>query len=412
MDTCSPSSAGGHLDIERILRSPDVDYLSSPQTYQPYSREVGGTGMSRGLVESCTLHGKLWLDEMDQPTHLGTSGDKSWSCTLPDALSQLRRNVAHPLLRGHGLWYYDFGPRFSGGWWDDPVLIAEIRRLREHFDRRMEMDYVSNADVLLLGDMEVFYQTGHSFASDPVSEPALDRCASAMYRSGVLFHMAWLCDLEIIDWSRYRAVVFANSWLLTPRQSALVRERAAREGRHLVWVYAPGYSDGDRLSGARVSATTGIEVERVSLSHPPKAPGLHAPDTAVVPLFASRDPGAECVAAFEGTGTPAVVRKALAAHTAWFCSLPPAEPGLLRRIFRESGAHIYCDSGDVMFGGWGMLCVHTIRGGPRVLTLVSGREIGTTLAPRSTSFFDAGTGEFLLPASDDLQGVPVGESGE
>ena len=389
-------AAGGHLEIARILRSPDIDYLSAPQTYQPYSRDVGGTGMSRGLPESCALHGKLWLDEMDQPTHLGAPGDRSYTCTLPDAVSLLRRNVAQPLIRGNGLWYYDFGPRFSSGWWDDPVLAGHVRTMRGFFDERITREYESPADVLFIGDLEVFFHTGHSFDSDPVSEPALDQCASALYRSGACFHMAWLCDLGLIDWSRYRAVVFANAWIMTPSQKALVNERAAGAGRHLVWVYAPGYSDGNRLCLDHIEETTRIRVARVDFPAPPRAPGLSRPGAPVSPLFSARDSEAETVARFEGSDAPAVVRKTFPTHTSWFCSLPPVEPDLLRTILRDSGAHIYCDAGDVIFGGWGLLCLHTLGGGARVLRLRSGQEIRIQTAPRSTSFFDAETGEAVL----------------
>jgi hypothetical protein len=389
-------AAGGHLEIARVLRSPFVDYLSAPQTYQPYSREIGGTGMPRGLPESCALHGKLWLDEMDQPTHLGCVGDKTFTCTLPDAVSLLRRNVAQPLMRGHGLWYYDFGPRFSSGWWDDPALISEIRRMKDMFDARVDREWESPADVLMLCDLETFYHTGSSFRSDPLSEPALDQCASAIYRSGVCFHTAWLCDLDLIDWSRYRAVVLANAWVLSPAQRALLRERAAAGNRHLVWVYAPGYSDGARLCTTFMEETTGMTLELVDLPAAPDAPGLSSPGRGVTPLFAPADAQAETISVFEGTDVPAVARKALPGHTAWFCSLPPVEPDLLRAVFRASGAHIYSDAADVIFCGLGLLCVHTLAGGSRAITLRSGREITAELAPRSTTFFDAETGARVL----------------
>ena len=389
-------AAGGHLDIARVLRSPAVDYLSGPQTYQPYSRDIGGTGMSRGLPESCALHGKLWLDELDQPTHLGTVGDKAYSCTLPDAVSLLRRNVAQPLMRGHGLWYYDFGPRFSSGWWDDPALISEIRRMKDLFDPRVDREWVSPADVLMLVDLETFYQTGHSFRSDPVSEPALDQCASAIYRSGACFHAAWLSDLELIEWDRYRTVVLANAWVLSRAQRQVLRERAAAGARHLVWAYAPGYSDGERLCRRSMEELTGMSLERLEMPVPPRAPGLSAPGCRVAPLFAARDGHAETVSVFDGTGAPAVARKELPGHTAWFCSLPPVEPDLLRAIFRASGAHIYSDAGDVIFCGQGLLCAHTLAGGSRVITLRSGREVAAELEPRSTTFFDAETGARVL----------------
>ena len=394
-------AAGGHLLPQRILSSPYVDYLSSPQTYQPYSRDLGGTGMSRGLLESCTLHGKLWLDEMDQPTHLGCVADPKYSCTLPDAVAILRRNVVHPLLRGHGLWYYDFGPRFSSGWWDDPVLIEEIRRLKEFFDGRMAVPYQSPADVLLVGDTSVFFHTGHR-AADPVSEPALDEVASALYRSGVCFHMVGLSDIERVDWSRYRAVVFANTWVLTPRQVEFITTTVARDGRHLVWVYAPGYSDGERLCADRIADVTGMAVERISIRGLPRivvrageAAGASIElKTPVAPLFSPRD--GDTLALFEGTDFPGVARSRKPEFTSWFCSLPPTSPALSRTILRESGAHVWSDAGDVLIAGWGLLCVHTLAGGPRTFALPGGARVEVPLPARSTTILDAGTGAVLI----------------
>ena len=55
-------AAGGHLFIERILNCPTVDYLSAPQSYWGATQLAGGSGNSRGVIESAILHGKLWLD--------------------------------------------------------------------------------------------------------------------------------------------------------------------------------------------------------------------------------------------------------------------------------------------------------------------------------------------------------------
>jgi hypothetical protein len=392
-------AAGGHLDIARILKSPYIDYLSGPQTYQPFTREVGGTGQSRGLPESCALHGKLWMDEMDQPTHLGAPGDPGYHCTLPDALALLRRNVAHPLLRGHGLWYYDFGPRFSSGWWDDPALIAEIRRLKDFFDARLPRPYESPADVLLVCDTSVFYQTGPSFQADPVSEPSLDQLSAAMYRSGVSFHMVYLSDLEAVDLSRYRAVVFANTWLLTPGQKAFIRDRVACSARHLIFVYAPGYSDGSRLDAEHVSEVVGFGVEPAEADPSRgawRAAGLFPLPAPLSPVFVVRDPAAEVIERFDGSCLPAVSRRRFADHDSWFCASPPTAPELLRSLFRESGAHIYGDAGDVVVAGWGLLLVHAVEPGSRSLLLRSGRRVEVPLAARSTTLLDDSTGAVVF----------------
>jgi len=59
-------ATGGHLCLDRILASPHIDYLSAPQAYGPQYRDPGSCGITRALVESIRLNGKLFLDEMDQ----------------------------------------------------------------------------------------------------------------------------------------------------------------------------------------------------------------------------------------------------------------------------------------------------------------------------------------------------------
>ena len=378
---------GGHLEARRVLESPDVDYLSGPQTYQPYSREVGGAGMSRGLLESCALHGKLWLDEMDQPTHLGFVAEPKLTWTRAEAVALLRRNVLHPLLRGHGLWYYDFGPRFSGGWWDDPVLVSEIVRLTDIARELAESDYTSPADVLMVCDPRTFLYTASGFADDPVSEASLDRLAALLYRSGVVFHMVDLRDLSLVDLGRYRVVVLANTWLLGREEMGTLRRRVARDGRHLVFVYAPGYTDGERLSVEAMAEVTGIRIEAVD--------GVGS----VRPCF--RAPGA----AGEGP-----TRAGHAGWTSWYFPLPPEDPAVLRELFRAAGAHIWIESGDTLIAGWGRVCVHTKDGGEKTLTLPGGARLRLDLPPACTVLLDARDGRILIPPEPLADGSQPGET--
>lgn len=396
-------ATGGHLRPDRILDAPDIDFLCGPPTYHPYSRDLGGTGMSRGLVESCALHGKLWFDEMDQPTHFGHPTDRSFSCTRDDATAVLRRNSLAPLTRGAGLWYYDFGPRFSAGWWDDPVLIGEIGAIKRLVDARGTRRHAPVADVLLVCDAEVFCHLGTTFRTDPVSEPALDETAAALLHSGVAIDMVNRLDLKRVELDRYRCIVFANTWLLGASERRWIRDEIASGGRHLVWSYAPGYTDGERLCQDFVSETTGIRVRRIELAAPPRVAvrlpgageetlGIGSP---VHPLFAVDDGAAEPLGWYDGSEVVAAARRRTAGATDWYFALPPNRPGILRAICRQAGAHVYTDDGDVLYAGRGMICLHTLAGGPRFIRLRNGRSVEFVLPKRSTVLLDADTGERL-----------------
>jgi hypothetical protein len=90
-------------------------------------------------------------------------------------------------------------------------------------------------------------------------------------------------------------------------------------------------------------------------------------------------------------------RKQLKNSTSWYMALASAEPALWRYIFQQAAAHVYTDQGDVIYGGSGVLAIHTDAGGDRRITLKNGVQKNIILEPYSTTLLDSETGENLLP---------------
>ena len=142
-------AAGGHLQLQRLLKSPHIDYLSGPGTYYPSAVEMGEPYRSRSLINSVTLHGKLWLDEMDQQPPLVPLKDPGYQQGLEKSIAQVRRNVLFTFSKGQGLWFYDFGSAgFNGGprlkdhgtwgWWDEPTLRRDIQGLKTELEKHFK----------------------------------------------------------------------------------------------------------------------------------------------------------------------------------------------------------------------------------------------------------------------------------
>ena len=144
----------GYLGTQRILESPDLDYIACPYTYQEgnvrngrgerinmvdgagnllgSSRGVGGDGGYRMLVESVKRHGKLYMSEMDPSTYLdvnphlvvGGLGGRS-SHTLAGSKLILQRDLGQVFASGVGGWLYDFGPlnQAKNGWYSSNRLL-------------------------------------------------------------------------------------------------------------------------------------------------------------------------------------------------------------------------------------------------------------------------------------------------
>jgi hypothetical protein len=418
--TFGRQAAGGHLELQRVLDSPHIDYLSGPQAYEPEALKLGDPYRSRSLITTVRLHRKLWLDEMDAEPTIPIPRDPRYELHLRNAIAAVRRNMAFTFTKGMGLWFYDFGvggvdldgfranSRGSRGTWDHSAVLDEIAGVKKLLEDRSKGAYRSDADVLFVYDTESYYHTASLRGSDPVSTAIVDFASLAAFRSGVVFDPVHLSDLLRIDLAPYRTVVFGNTFVLDATQRRYIKDRVARDNRTLVWMYAPGYSDGKTLEIGRISDLTGIRVKFCRQGTRPAVTVRMDGDSAVTyaladtlaPLFAVEDPRAVVLGNYEGTGEAALAKRSFADHTSWYIGLPGRGPEPLRTILRGSGAHVYGSKGEIVYSGGGVLSIHVRDGGKHTITLRSGREVTFDLPEgASTLLLDPENGELLVPVT-------------
>jgi len=128
-----------HYALRRLLDSPDVDVICSPQSY--WDRKAGGAGQCMLVSESVALAGKMYLLEDDTRTHLTPEnqnfagvGDGGKTCAATREL--LRRNTAECACRNYACWWMDLG---SAGWYADPELWLEMKALE-----KMDLWFIQN----------------------------------------------------------------------------------------------------------------------------------------------------------------------------------------------------------------------------------------------------------------------------
>ena len=411
--TFGRDAQGGHVETHRVLESPWVDYLSAPGAYYPDADKSGDPYRSRGLLESCRLHGKLWLDEMDQNIHLRAPHHEDYEKGVDEGIARVRRNTLWPITKGAGFWYYDFGPsgmqdsrtvRLDGigtqGWWDAPRVLEDIGRVQQLLEKCFAQPYESQADVLCVYDTESYYHLGR----EPITHPLNNWMTLGFFRAGVVMDTIYLRDLERVNLDQYRVVVFFNTFLMSEAQRRFVTEKVAQNHRTLVWNYAPAYADGTTNDADFSREVTGFDLERFDGEN-----GANIRSSAafgdlqwgfsgenIAPLFAVRGDDGEAFAHFEGTDSVAVARKTFPTHTSWFVSLPAYDAALGKTLMRQLPAHRYTDGDDVVYAGGGLLMIHSAQGGPRRVTLRSGQVVEIELAPIDTRVLDSQTGGILL----------------
>ena len=273
VEMSSASIAGGDLEVQKILDSPDIDYLSGPFSYTVAARKMGGSGEFRCVYDSIRLHQKLWLSETDKASNLGTPfNDTKIAHTDAETIALNRRNFAYVLTHGAGMWWYDFGPKGDSGWWDRPEFLADIERMRRLEAAATEKPEHSVADVLMVYDTDVFYQLAiQRSRKDAISYSAIDGMSNAAYHTGAAIDQVLLADLPRVDLNRYKVIVFANTFLLTDQQEQFITNKVAHSGRTLVWIYAPGYTDGEKVRGVeRVSRIVEMKLKKVDFPSPPQ----------------------------------------------------------------------------------------------------------------------------------------------
>ncbi len=243
---------GWHLDNQRILASPDVDFQAQPPCYDARFRDFGEGQPTRSLAESYRLHQKLNLVEWDTRTHVVTERVYSYGNNPKDSVNLLARDFAQSLIRGTGFWYFDFGH----GWYEDP-LIGEYLKLLQPI-RENAADCSSIAQVALVGDLESVYYHATEKLNATITNSINGTLHSATH-SGAPFDAIASTDILQDGLPDYQVYIFLNLCYATPEHRATI-ERLRKAGKTLVWLYAPGYLTDAGADLQSIKEFTGMDI--------------------------------------------------------------------------------------------------------------------------------------------------------
>lgn len=404
------AASGGHLAEEMVLQSEYVDFLCAPQTYSKINRVPGGPGLSRGLVESVRLNGKLWLDERDQPTHLGHIDASMMTFPKEESVYINRTMVLQSFIRGAGMWFYDFGRHFCTGWWDDPVYITDNGEMKKLTDEMFEREYEDPADALIVFDTKVFLHTAPRPDDDPITDTMINIFAVNAYKSGASVDLIYLSDLKKVDVSKYKAVIFANCFLMTDDIFEYIEKTVKKKCENVVFFSYPAYLDGEKFTPERTAALCGTEMKEKYVQLVPdlvwkgsfdcggafSVNDLHLQKKnykfGIAPLFEVTDGKAETLAEYFD-GSVAASRKKTGGCSVWYFALPLLAPEQISALLSGCGCHIYRKPGSATLCGGGIIELTSAGGEEGTLTLKNGKKVKYSLKKAETAVFDANTGK-------------------
>jgi hypothetical protein len=401
----------GQLGLTKVLDCPDVDFICSPYTYD--NKGLDGPNNSQTLPEACTLHGKLYFNEVDTETHL-KARQWRWGNSLKnpsnfaETKALLVRDYAYALTKGNGLWWTDL----MGDDYHSDEIVGLLKQLKTIDEQQLEADKRSIADIGVLMDESAFTYTGDG-------EPLWNALLTAQKQwefgfIGAPWEPQLLSDIANPKLRDYKLYIFLNTFHVTPAQREAIHAKLKKNNATALWVYAPGYIDGKKCDLAAMAALTGIKLSedmapgelrvvctpdfakqvspkdsaaqygtdinvdqiiryydhQVYLKDP-RDPSLKRdlPGFRISPRFYASDDQATTLGSLAGLDKPGLVRKSQDGWASYYSAAPIISAGVLRKIARDAGCHIYDDGGDIVVANASFLSIYSPRGGERTVKL-------------------------------------------
>ena len=185
-----------------------MDMISSPHTYS--RRRPGGDGAFRQYFSSAALHGKLFIDESDDRTHLENlkKGYKdSFAKDMGDSLGLLWREFGNAVTRSCGLWYMDV----RTGNFMNPQILDTVSAARNMNEKAISLPRGRCSDVAIVSNPESEFYFGYrNTVTNNISLALNSRQMSALHRIGAPFDWFTVDDIEAVVSGGYKVVFFLD----------------------------------------------------------------------------------------------------------------------------------------------------------------------------------------------------------
>jgi hypothetical protein len=348
----------GHLEYERLMKESEVDFLMSPGCYN--DRKIGdGSGfmVPHGTVE---CYHKGFLHECDHRTH--TYNPKlspfvnfefiHWTDEASD-IAGMKREMALALINHTSLWWFDMW----GGYYQNPEIYTNLRQMKKLWDQFVDEPTTPAAEVAMIVDPESAYYIG---ALGPSRGEPFVSTRNKLNRLGAPYEIFSLKDIpRISDFERYKFVIFPAQFEITPEKERHLRQYVLKNNRTVLWLYAPGISDGQTLSPERVRATCGTPW------------------------------GTEGICKIDREGWNSI----------YIHKYDTLTPIILKQLSEAAGVTLYCEDQVPVYANSRLLAIHMAEGGKKTITLpaickkVIELYSGETVAENAKTF----TWEFRSP---------------
>jgi hypothetical protein len=369
-------------------------------------RENGHENFFTCVFDSTRIHNKIAMLELDFRTWVGSCKTldhdfrvvRYWN--MYDLKGAMLRDFGKMFSVGGGVWWFDMSSIF---FYDPQImqLVKDIKTAADKLDSSPEKTFTP-AEIVFVTDEQNYYSTTEQ--TDVWNGPnyhavRLNQCA--LTRAGIKFDFYYFDDIINRNMTGYKVYVFMNAFYLSKEKRRFIEQKLKKNGKLIVWLYAPGYLTANGTSLKSMEALTGFkfdrkmkQIEHAYFSKQKKHDLLNGISNDRVgigvlmkgPGFAVKDADAKSLAYYTPSKLSAVAFKNMGSWKSLF--IGPASgltPGLLKNICQYAGVYVYNKTaGDMfMYHRDDFICMHGVEGNLNKIKLPFKADIKDLMSGKS-----------------------------
>lgn len=368
----------GFLCFDKILATPELDFISSPLCYINRRAGFAGDNMN-GYLASIRLHGKFFWCEADMRSCFSDETNvRYFTSTLEETKSVNWRTWGNCMTQGTGIWWVLLTGNHT---FHDERLMKDIMAMSSEEPELFKRNRQSVARIAVLCDEESMLYVN---AFQPLFHAWNREARERLSRIGAPMDFYLQSDIANPDMPDYPVYVFLNSYYVTPEKREIIRKKISRNHAITVWCHAPGYLSETGRSRETMKQLTGFTFaeRRNNTRSTLQLTGKHPFTKDMVsgkeefnpdPIFYVKpDDRTTVLGTFKDFPVLAVRKDECGTQV--FSMLPPSAD-LLRGICRAAGIHIYNEQGDVVRANANLVMLHASSHGQKKINLPWSGEV-------------------------------------
>jgi len=386
-------AGSGHMNVAELDGAPGYDGLVTPHDYQV--RGLGGVYEPEGIVDSTVLRGMYFSCEMD------TRFRKDYGIGAARDIRETEvitwRNIAAGLTRGFSS-YMCWGFQVEDWFYTEPVKEL-MKRQADVMRQSLDWQHDTVPGIAMILDDSAVLETNGS--GNYFNEAIMWEQKMGMARCGVPFRIYLLEDLALANFPKHRLFYFPNLFRVDDKRLKLLKSKVFRDGNIVVWGPGSGISDGERIGPDSATRLTGFKFDMLPANAPRRAlisnfdhPITDGLDAATViggplsygPILLPTD-GTELGLAWAKGGMnhiglsikefgkgaagdkDSIGSRGPGDYAAVFTTAVNLPADLWRNMARYAGAHVYCETNDVLMADSSVVAIHSLKPGKKLLSL-------------------------------------------